>query len=391
MHDLSRRFVEGADGARLEEAGPEMASTREGDSAASRRQALTEALSRVPRVRLARLPTPLIEAPRLSAALRGPRIWIKREDLVGLGIGGSKYRILEFTLGHALANRADVLIAGGMAQSNHPQQVVCAASQVGLPVVVLLGGAEGHVGWTGNMLLQGLGGAEIRVLPAAGFDELRLAQEALAAELRERGRRPAIVTLTREAHVFGVMAYLNYMIELTQQLEELGIEPAAVYIGSAGPSYAGMALGAMALGVAFDVIGVSPLGSAVVNSRTVAELMTTAIDELQIEVALDVQRIRITDAYLGAGHGITTPEAVAAIKLAASSEGIFLDPVYSGKAMAGLIDHVNKRELLPNQTVVFVHTGGVPSLFAYSDEVMPEPYSIVEAVTIEPGHRVQTN
>ena len=362
-----------------------MGSSRERESAASRRQTLTEALSRLPRARLATLPTPLIEAKRLSSELQGPRIWIKREDLVGLGLGGSKYRILEFTVGNALANGADVLIAGGMAQSNHPQQVVCAAAYVGLPVVVLLGGAEGHVGWTGNMLLQGLGGAEIHVLPSATFDEVRVAQESLAERLRARGRRPAIVTLTRDAHVYGVIAYLNYMIELTGQLEEQGVEPAALYVGSGGPSYAGMALGAMALGVAFDVIGVSPLGSAAVNSRTVAELIATAVQKLQIDVAFDAQRIRITDAYLGAGHGITTPEAVAAIKLTASTEAIYLDPVYSGKAMAGLIDHVNKGELRADQTVVFAHTGGSPSTFAYSDDLMPEPYSVMEAAHIAPG------
>jgi 1-aminocyclopropane-1-carboxylate deaminase/D-cysteine desulfhydrase-like pyridoxal-dependent ACC family enzyme len=306
---------------------------------------------------------------------------MKREDLVGLGLGGSKYRILEFTIGRALAAGADVLIAGGMAQSNHPQQVVCAAAHVGLPVVVLLGGAEGHVGWAGNMLLQGLGGAEVRVLPAAGFDELRVAQEALAVQLRDRGHRPAIVTLTRDAHVCGVFAYLNYMIELSQQLEELGIEPAALYVGSGGPTYAGMVLGATAIGTSFDVIGLSPLGSAAANHRTVVDLMERAIKELQIEVSLDEERIRISDAYLGEGHGITTPGAVAAIKLTASTEGVYLDPVYSGKAMAGLIAHIQKGEFDQSQSVIFAHTGGIPSLFAYSDELMPEPYSIAESAT----------
>jgi 1-aminocyclopropane-1-carboxylate deaminase/D-cysteine desulfhydrase-like pyridoxal-dependent ACC family enzyme len=357
-----------------------MGSTRHGESAASRREMLTEALSRLPRARLARLPTPLIEAARLSSELRGPRIWVKREDLVGVGLGGSKYRILEFTVGNAIANGADILVAGGVAQSNHPQQVVCAAAIAGLPVTVLLGGAEGHAGWTGNMLLEGLGGAEIHVLPSAGFDEVRVAQEALAERLRALGRRPAIVTLTREAHVYGVIAYLNYMIELTQQLEEQGLEPAALYVGSAGPSYAGMALGAMALGVSFEVIGLSPLGSTSVNAGKVAELIAAAVEKLQIDVAFDAQRIRITDEYLGAGHGFTTPEAVAAIKLTASTEAFYLDPVYSGKAMAGLVDHVRKGMYRPDQTVLFAHTGGSPGVFAYADDLMPQPLSVIEAV-----------
>jgi 1-aminocyclopropane-1-carboxylate deaminase/D-cysteine desulfhydrase-like pyridoxal-dependent ACC family enzyme len=331
------------------------------------------------------LPTPLVEAKRLSAELGGPRIWIKREDLVGVGLGGSKYRILEFTIGNALANGADVLIAGGMAQSNHPQQVVCAAALVGLPVVVLLGGVEGHLGWTGNMLLEGLGGAEIHVLPSAGFDEVRVAQKALVERLRARGRRPAIVTPTREAHVYGVIAYLNYMIELTQQLREQRIQPSALYVGSGGPTYSGMALGAMALGVPFDVVGMSPLGGAETKSRYVPELIASALEKLQIDVAFDADRICVTDEYLGAGHGITTPEAVEAIKLTASTEAIYLDPVYSGKAMAGLIDHIRKGKYRPDQTVVFAQTGGSPSLFAYAEDLMHKPYSVMEEATSAPG------
>jgi 1-aminocyclopropane-1-carboxylate deaminase/D-cysteine desulfhydrase-like pyridoxal-dependent ACC family enzyme len=123
------------------------------------------------------------------------------------------------------------------------------------------------------------------------------------------------------------------------------------------------------------------LGSAAVNSRTAEELITSAVQKLQIDVALDAERIRITDAYLGAGHGITTPEAVAAIKLTASTEAIYLDPIYSGKGMAGLIDHVRQGRLRADQTVVFAHTGGSPSTFAYSDDLMPEPYSVADVAS----------
>jgi len=342
-----------------------------------------EALGRFPRVPLAMLPTPLVEAPRLSAALGGPAIWLKREDLAGLGLGGSKYRILEFTLGDAVARGADVVIASGMAQSNHPQQVVSAACHLGIPAIVLLGGGEGHVGWTGNMLLQGVSGAEIHVLPSAGFEELRVAQEALAERLRSRGRRPALVTLTRDVHLRGVLAYAGYIVELARQLEDHGLEPAALYVASGGPTCAGMALGAMAIGAAFDVIGVSPLGSAADCTRHVTGLIEEVAGLLGLDLALDARRVRVTDAYLGPGHGITTPEAVAAIKLVASTEGVFLDPVYSGKAMAALIDHVGTGELGPAQTVVFVQTGGVPALFAYAEDLMPEPWSAVETESLE--------
>lgn len=343
-----------------------------------RRHQLMEALSRFPRTPLVMLPTPLVAAPRLSAALKGPRIWLKREDLAGLGFGGSKYRILEFTLGRALADGADVVIGCGVAQSNHPQQVVCAAAHVGLPAIVLLGGAEGHVGWAGNMLLQGIGGADVYVLPSADFAELRSTQMALAEELRSRGHRPALLTLTHEVYVLSVLAYVNYMCEIIQQSDDLGIEPAALYVGSAGPTYAGMALGTMALGTPFDAFGVSPLGTEAACSRHVVDLIEEATQLLKVEIPMNSNRIHITDQYLGAGHGVTTPEAVEAVKLIASTEGIFLDPIYSGKGMAGLMDHIRQARFHPTDIVVFAHTGGGPSLFAYGEQMISEPYSVVK-------------
>ncbi len=340
------------------------------------RVALRAALARMPRAPLAMLPTPLVEAPRLSEALGGPRIWIKREDLAGLGLGGSKYRILEFTLGDALAQSADVFIAGGMAQSNHPQQVVTAAARLGIPSVILLGGAEGRVGWQGNMLLAGLSGAEIHVLPAAGFDEVRRAQEETVVRLQGEGRRPAIVTLTHAVHLRSVMAYANYTLELVEQLEQQGISATALYAGSGGPTYAGMLLGALALGVPLRVVGFTPQGGAAQSRIQVAALMEEVSQLLAIELPGAESAISISDAFLGPGHASTTPEAVEAIKLAASTEGIFLDPVYSGKAMAGLIDHIRTGKLRSSDTVVFAHTGGIPALFAFADALMPEPFSV---------------
>lgn len=340
------------------------------DSNTAGREAIVEALARFPRVSLAMLPTPLVEARRLSEALGGPRILVKREDLAGLGLGGSKYRILEFTIGNALSQGADVLIAGGVAQSNHPQQIASAAAHLGVPVVIILGGGEGRVGWTGNMLLEGLSGAEIHVLPLAGFDEVRGAQEAMSERLRAEGRNPAIVTLTREVHLRSVFAYSSYAVELARQLEEQGIEARALYIGSGGPTYAGVLLGTLALGSPFEVIGITPRGSATECSEHVAGLVEEAARMMGIAVPLKPESIRITDAYQGAGHGVTTAGAVEAIKLMASTEGLFLDPVYSGKAMAGLIDHVRRGRFDPGDTVVFAHTGGIPALFAYADQLM---------------------
>jgi 1-aminocyclopropane-1-carboxylate deaminase/D-cysteine desulfhydrase-like pyridoxal-dependent ACC family enzyme len=336
-------------------------------------EALRAALDRVPRVRFAMLPTPLVAAPRLSASLHGPDIWFKREDLAGWGMGGSKYRILEYTLGQAMADGADVVVAGGLTRSNHPQQVVSAACHLGIPAVVLLGGGAGHVDWTGNLLLQGISGAEVHILPSADLEEVRRAQEAMADRLRERGRRPAIVTLTRSVHICSVFAYANYMAELMTQMDAAGIKPKAVYIGSGGPTYAGLVLGAAALGAKFEVIGVTPRGTAAECSDHVAGLLQQTIRILGLDISVDPRSIQIVDAHVGGGYGVLTPEAVAAIRLTASTEGVFLDPVYTGKAMAGLIAGCRRGDLTTNDTVVFAHTGGTPNLFAYAAELMSEP------------------
>jgi 1-aminocyclopropane-1-carboxylate deaminase/D-cysteine desulfhydrase-like pyridoxal-dependent ACC family enzyme len=335
--------------------------------------ALSAALDRLPRARFAMLPTPLVEAPRLSAEIHGPRIWLKREDLAGWGLGGSKYRILEFTLGQAMADGADVVVAGGLTRSNHPQQVVSAACHLGIPAVVLLGGGEGHLDWTGNLLLQGISGAEVHVLPTADLEEVRSAQATMADRLRERGRRPAIVTLTRSVHISSVFAYANYMAELVGQMDEAGIKPKRVYIGSGGPTYAGLIFGAAALGVPFEVVGVTPRGTAAECSEHVIGLIEQTSRILGLDVSPDPRTIRVTDSHVGPGYGVLTPEAIAAIRLTAATEGVFLDPVYTGKAMAALIAHARNGDFDADDTVVFAHTGGTPNLFAYASQLMSEP------------------
>jgi len=336
---------------------------------ATQEDRLREALRTFPRVRLARLPTPLEEAPRLSARLGGPRILLKREDLAGVGTGGSKYRILEFTLARASQERADILVAGGLAQSNHPQQVAAAAARLGLPVILVLGGPEPFV-WQGNVLLEHLCGADVRWLPGADLDGVRRHQEAVVEELRTRGKCPAIVTLTREVYVLSVLAYANFALELAEQLEDAGETADAVYVGSGGGTYAGMLLGALALGRPFRVVGLTPTGSAASRSRYIAELVREALTLLGLDLVFTGKEVDVSDAYLGEGHGLPTKASVDAIRLMASTEGIFLDPVYTGKAMAGLVDHAQSGRLV-GKTVVFVHTGGIPALFAYNAVFAP--------------------
>jgi 1-aminocyclopropane-1-carboxylate deaminase/D-cysteine desulfhydrase-like pyridoxal-dependent ACC family enzyme len=339
------------------------------------RPVLRDRLARFPRVPLASLPTPLVAAPRLSAAL-DINVWIKREDLAGLGVGGSKYRILELTLGGAVAEGADVCVAAGLTQSNHPQQVAAAAARLGIPSVLLLGGARGHLAWQGNLLLAGLSGAEVHVLPEADFDELREAQVGVAERLRAMGRRPAVVTLTHAVHLLSVFAYAGYALELVEQLETQQVPARTLYVGSGGPTYAGMLLGSLALGAPLRVVGVTPRGTVAECREHVAGLVREAAGRLEIELPDLEEAICITDAFLGPGHGVTTPGAVDAIRLVASTEGLFLDPVYSGKAMAGLVEHARSGVLASAEAVVFAHTGGIPALFAHADQVMADPLPI---------------
>jgi 1-aminocyclopropane-1-carboxylate deaminase/D-cysteine desulfhydrase-like pyridoxal-dependent ACC family enzyme len=333
---------------------------------------LVQGLERVPRQRLALLPTPLLEAPRLSVAIDGPKIWMKREDLAGWGLGGSKYRILEFSLGYAVAQGADVVVAAGLTRSNHPQQVVSAASHLGIPAVVILSNVDDELAWTGNLLLQGLSDAEIHIVPPTDFVGLQKAQDEMLDRLRRKGRRPVAVTLTREVHLCSVFAYANYIVELAGQMKTQGIEPNALYVGSGGPTYAGLLLGKLAMGLSFDVIGVTPRRPASERISHVAGLIHEASGRLDLTCDLPSESIHITEAYVGKGYGFTTAAAVDAIRLVAATEGVFLDPLYTGKAMSGLIDHVRKGEIHRSDVVVFAHTGGTPNLFAYADQLIPE-------------------
>ncbi len=329
------------------------------------------ALAGFPRLSLVRCPTPLIEAPRLTAALGGPRILIKREDLCGLGLGGSKYRILEYTVGEAVAQGANVLVCGGMAQSNHPQQVATVGARLGLPVVVFLSDTgTGIPGWQGNALLEHIAGADVRIVRGADLDGVRRAQEEAAAELRSRGLRPALITLTRRVYVLSVLAYAGYALELIHQLREMRTVADAIYVASGGATYAGMLLGAIALSRPFQVVGHTPTQSAQTRSQYVAGLLSEAQALLGVDFPISESDIQILDDHLGDGHGIPSQGAIDAVRLVGSTEGFFLDPVYTGKAMAQLVDHARSGKL-DGKTVVFAHTGGIPALFALADHFGP--------------------
>jgi D-cysteine desulfhydrase family pyridoxal phosphate-dependent enzyme len=320
-------------------------------------------LATLPRYPLTTLPTPLHRARNLEAALgpRCPRIYLKRDDLTGLAFGGNKARKLEYLLADALANEATMLVTEGAVQSNHARITAAAAAIARLRSALVLDARQG-ADIAGNLLLDHLLGAEVRIVPD------KVARTALMAsigdELRAAGERPYVIP-TGGSVPIGAAGYVNMVAELLAQLVSCGEAPSRLYFptGSMG-TQAGLVVGARAFSALFVVYGVAVehpveqlIASGVALANRTAEL-------LGLGKCFDTTDIAIDGEFIGAAYGVATEEGIEAIRLLAWTEAVFLDPVYSGKAMAALISHARDGELDPNEAVVFLHTGGGPSLFA---------------------------
>lgn len=324
-------------------------------------------LSELPRVFLATLPTPIEEAPRLSEVLGGVRVLFKRDDLTGLGLGGNKVRKLEFLLGEALTQEADVVVSGAGPQSNHLRLTAAAARKLGLdPVLVMYGDAPEVV--QGNYLLDQLAGAEIVFTGSADRSSVDEALEGVAADLRGRGRRPYIIP-RGGASPLGSAGYVACALELESQriAQRVHVDHLVCAVGSSG-TIAGLALGASWLQAPYRIWGISVSRPRAECLARIEALSTATAERLGL-IPPPLKTPVVLDDYLGPGYGIVTPDAAAAIRLVARTEGIFLDPVYTGKAMAGLIDLVRRGDIRHGETVLFLHTGGAPGLFPHATEL----------------------
>jgi len=331
-----------------------------------RREELRVAISKLPRVHLANLPTPLQEAPRLSRALGGPRIFFKRDDLTDLAFGGNKARMFEFELAEAIEQRADVIVSSSVVQSNLLRQLAAACAKLGLEAHFLVTKVRGDkdLEIQGNLLLDLLLGAKVRVVDG-WFDELGKAREILVKELEKKGRR---VYSPYGSHIYlGVIGYVNCAVELVSQLEAQCVSAAHLYLASARVTQAGLVLGLEHLKAGISVTGFVPEHWREETASMIAGLANDAAQRLGFSTRIYSEQINNTDAYTGK-FAIPTAACVEAIKLVARTEGIILDPVYTGKAMAGLIDHIHQGRLTADDTVVFLHTGGTPAVFVYHDE-----------------------
>lgn len=315
-------------------------------------------MQQLPRIRIAQLPTPVEKMPRLAAAIGGPIFSIKRDDLTSLAFGGNKTRKLEFLIAEAQANGAKTLITTGAVQSNHCRQTAAAAARFGFAcILVLAGNPTLDQGVTANLLLDQLLGAEIVWTTRQERDQTL---DAVFKEAWSKGKRPYLVPYGGSSPV-GAAAYAFALQELLEQ----GVRPdTIVFATSSGGTQAGLAIGKELFGYSGRIMGISIDESATDLKSRVANLGNQIADLLNEKINLKPDDILVYDQYLGKGYGIPAPEEIDAVRLFARTEGILLDPVYTGRAAAGMLDLVRQGEIASGEQVLFWHTGGNPALFA---------------------------
>ena len=334
------------------------------------RAELRAALERMPRVALAALPTPLDAAPRLSAALGGPEVWIKRDDLTGLCFGGNKTRQLEFVFADILAQGCDTVVAGAYTQSNWCRQMTAAARKLGLDIALVLLHGEKGPALQGNYLLYRLMGASIDVVGLSSLELLQPHLDRKAEALRAQGRKPYIVEPMGASNLsLGAIGYVKAALELDEQWEVAGLDPDWLVLSGANMTPAGLMLGLKALGRKTRVINVTPVQWTEDRTVDIARIANNCAVRLGIATRLEPAEVESHDEYIDERYGVVSDGCREALKLVARTEGVILDPVYSGKAMAGLIDQIRSGRLGKGESVVFVHTGGTPALFAYAQDL----------------------
>ena len=327
-----------------------------------------ERLGLLPRVSLAHLPTPLDPCPRLSDEL-GVDLFVKREDCTGLALGGNKVRQHEYVLGQALTDGADCLVQGAATQSNHSRQLAAAGAKLGIDVYLIPQVVDSPGPPSGNFLLDHLLGATITPI-TAGASSIS-AKARLVEQLRLEGRRPYVTGMGAQGSlVTAAVAYVEAVIEIVEDLDRA---PDWIVTASQGSTQAGLLLACELLGLPTRVLGVAPMPATQEAALSVAEILELAHGAaglLDRESGLTEADVLRDDDFVGAGYGLLTDESRAAITTLASTEGILLDPVYSGKAFAALLQRVRSGSIAPGARVVFVHTGGVPALFAADHQLV---------------------
>jgi len=323
-------------------------------------------LSRFPRIQLAHLPTPLQPLPALSKYLGGPDIYVNRDDCTGLAGGGNKTRKLEFLMADALAAKADTIVTVGATQSNHVRQSVAAAAKLGLRIEVLLERAvirDEDYAENGNVLLDSLMGAIIHHRPLS--EDLNADGQAFADDLATAGKRPYFIPAGGSSPV-GTLGYTECATEILAQSADLGFNPDAIVVASGSQgTQAGLLVGLAVAGANIPVHGICVSRERQQLEDLVYALARKTIDHAGLDLEIRQADVICDDRYYPPGYGQPNDGMIEAVTLCARLEGLLLDPVYSGKAMAGLIDKTRGGDYKKGDTVIFIHTGGQAALHAY--------------------------
>tara|TARA_R110000744_G_scaffold13011_10_gene38292 strand:+ start:8737 stop:9735 length:999 start_codon:yes stop_codon:yes gene_type:complete len=325
-------------------------------------------LSALKKIELGVFPTPIHKLARLSAHLGGPQIYIKRDDLTGLALGGNKTRKLEYLLADGLAKGCDCIITAGAAQSNHCRQTAAAAATLGLECHLVLGG-QAPSSANGNLLLDQLFGARIHW---AG--EKRKGEDIpnIVSTLQNQGKRPYVVPYGG-SNTIGSAGFIDAFKELQQQCHassQLLEFSDIVFASSSGATHCGLVLGKALCNTNSNIIGIN-IDKDEQGKDTFKSQLQTLIEDtaqtLSIQYDGTIDDVQLIDDYIGQGYGVVGNLVREAISLCAQFEGILLDPVYTGRAMGGLIDMIRQGRFASSSNVLFWHTGGAPAIFAYAD------------------------
>ncbi|MFT6897654.1 MAG: D-cysteine desulfhydrase family pyridoxal phosphate-dependent enzyme [Paraglaciecola sp.] len=319
------------------------------------------------KVQLGFFPTPVVELNNLSKALGGPQIFMKRDDLSGLALGGNKTRKLEYILADALAKGCDSIVTAGAAQSNHCRQTAAGAAKLGLDCHLVLGGQKPNK-FTGNLLLDHLFGAHIH-----WTGENRKGEDIprVYGELSAQGKKPYIVPYGG-SNELGAISFIHAVQELQGQTRGQAFSH-IVFASSSGGTHAGLVLGKQLYGQDYQIVGINidkDQGGQPGYRHNLLTLIQQTANLMGMDSDVDKQQqLILRDDYIGQGYGVVGDLEREAIALTAKHEGILLDPVYTGRAMGGLIDMIRQQTFSPQDKVLFWHTGGAPALFAYGDEL----------------------
>jgi 1-aminocyclopropane-1-carboxylate deaminase/D-cysteine desulfhydrase-like pyridoxal-dependent ACC family enzyme len=330
---------------------------------------LLSEVDRLPRARLAHLPTPLEETNRFAAKIGETRIFIKRDDCTGLLLGGNKARHNEFLLGDALAQGCDMVVWGAGVQSNNCRQTAAGCAKLGLECRLYL--SRGHYSTEpqGNLLLDYLVGAKVEFTDAKLGPELDQFLATKAEEFRQQGRKPYFWYRPRVVPLAAI-SYVVCVAEIIQQLHERNLQPDAIYVSSSGATGAGVALGAKLLGQTCPIRLICPMPWPWHIPTALAKDANDAAEFLGLPHRLTADDIDAEESMIAPGYGKPSPAGQEALKLLATTEAILTDPVYSAKALAGLIADVRAKKYRKDAVIVFIHTGGVPAIFVNPKEVL---------------------